>query len=139
MLAEPEDLESGFPQAHGQPGEVAIARDEAEAVKALGVQEVHRVDDQRAVRRVLARGVRELLDWLDSVALQHLLPGGAGRRREIAVDALHGRLAEASDLGQQTVDHGGLRVVGIDEDGKAKGRFLGFDSCYQLGGDHGVP
>ena len=38
LLAEPEDLESGFPQAHGQPGEVAVARDEAEAVEALGVQ-----------------------------------------------------------------------------------------------------
>ena len=77
-----------FPQPRRQPREVAVARDDHEALQVPRVEQVHRVDDQRGVGGVLAAGVGELLHRLDRVAQQLLLPAGEVRRGPVAVGAL---------------------------------------------------
>src|SRR5690348_3151461 len=54
-LAEAVDRHALLADPRGKPREVAVARDDAEAVEAAGVEQVHGVDDHRAVGRVLAR------------------------------------------------------------------------------------
>ena len=51
------------------------------------MQEIHGVDDQRDVARVLALGVGEILLGLNGEPRQHLRPAGNLRTGEIAVDA----------------------------------------------------
>ena len=74
--AEAVDGLAGLAQPGRQPGEVAVAGHDREAVDVAGVEQVHRVDDQRGVGGVLAGGVGELLDRLDRVAVQLVLPAG---------------------------------------------------------------
>ena len=75
-LADAVDVDPLLADAGGEPGEVAVRGDQAEAVEAAGMQEVHGVDDQRDVGRVLAGGVGELLLGEDGVAGEHPLPAG---------------------------------------------------------------
>ena len=51
--------------AGSEASKVTVARDDAEAGEAAGIEQVHGVDDHRAIGRVLAGGVSELLDRLD--------------------------------------------------------------------------
>src|SRR6185312_1409090 len=85
------------PDARGEPGEVAVAGDDAEAVEAPGVEQVHCVDDHRRVGGVLAHGIAELLDRLDRVAQQHLFPAVEVGLGPVAVDALDVRGAVLRD------------------------------------------
>ena len=71
---EPVDGHPRLPQPRRQPREVAVAGDDDEALEVARVEQVHRVDDQRGVGGVLAAGVGELLDRLDRVAQQLVLP-----------------------------------------------------------------
>src|SRR3546814_16641232 len=73
-LAEAVDDAPGFADARGPPGAVAVAGDAAEPVEALGVEQVHRVDDHRRVGGVLAEGVAELLDGLGRITPNPFLP-----------------------------------------------------------------
>ena len=66
-LADAVDVEPLLADARGEAGEVAVGGDEAEAVEAAGMQQVHRVDDERDVGGVLAGGVGELLLGQDGV------------------------------------------------------------------------
>ena len=108
--------------ARGEAGEVAVRGDEAEAVEAAGVQQVHRVDDQRDVGRVLAGGVGELLLRQDGVPGQHLLPAGLLALGEVAVDAAQARLADLGHLLEEAVGDLGRGVVGVDQDGELAAR-----------------
>ena len=60
-LAHPDDPLAGLAQPRRQRGEVAVAGDDREALDVAGVEQVHRVDDQRRVGGVLAGRVGELL------------------------------------------------------------------------------
>ena len=57
-----------------ESGEVAIAADKAKPVKFPGVEQVHCIDDERDVRRVLSWRVGELLNGFDGVFLEDLVP-----------------------------------------------------------------
>ncbi|MNQ46790.1 hypothetical protein D3C85_606160 [compost metagenome] len=118
LFAEAVDGQAFLAQARGQAGEVAVAGDQAEAVEAPGVEQVHGVDDQRAVGGVLAPGVGELLDRLDGVVEQHLLPAAQLRAGPVAIDALDAGHAVFGDLFEQAFDDGGRRIVGVDQNGQ---------------------
>nr|WP_233200070.1 hypothetical protein [Ottowia massiliensis] len=51
----------------GQGREIAVAGNQAETIKSAAVEQVHRVDDQFHIRRVLAFGIGELLHGHDGV------------------------------------------------------------------------
>ncbi len=102
--------------ARRQPREVAVAGHQAEPVHRAAVEQVHRVDDQRAIGGVLAGRVAELLDGLHRVRQQLRLPLGQLRRRPVAVGAAHARRAVLRDLHQQALKMLGARVVGVDQD-----------------------
>ena len=67
-LAKAADRHPLLTQALRQPREVTVRRNEAEAVEAALMQQVHGVDDEGDVRRVLAPGVAALLVLKDSQA-----------------------------------------------------------------------
>jgi len=67
FLAHAEHVHPGFPQTRGEPGEVAVARHDAETFHILRVEDVHRVDDERRVGGVFAGGIAVLLDRDDRV------------------------------------------------------------------------
>jgi hypothetical protein len=79
------------------------------------MQQVHGVDDHRAVGRVLADGVAELLHGLDRVVQQHALPARQVRRGPVAVDPPDAGHPVLRHFGEQPLDHRGPRVVGVDQ------------------------
>src|SRR5690242_16623698 len=87
-LAEAVDGQARLADAPRQRGEVAVAGDDAEAVEAAGVEQVHRIDDHRRVGGVLALGVAELLDRLDRQGEQLVLPAAQVVVGPVAVGAL---------------------------------------------------
>ena len=64
FLTEAVHQQTFFPDARCQARKVAIAGNQAEAIEATGVEQIHRVDDHGAIGRVLPT-VAELLDGLD--------------------------------------------------------------------------
>jgi len=48
------------------------------------MQQIHCIDDERAVTGILTDGITELLDWLDCVFEQNCAPTMQVRRREVA-------------------------------------------------------
>lgn len=62
----------GFPQAHGEPGKIAVAGDETETVYIAGIEDVHRVDDHRHVGRIFARGIVKLLNRCDGILQKNI-------------------------------------------------------------------
>ena len=79
---------------------VAVTGHDTEAVHESRVQEVHGVDDERSVSRVLGTGVGELLDGSDGVVVEPLLPDPHLRERPVGVYPSHGHLAVSACLGQ---------------------------------------
>jgi hypothetical protein len=67
FVSETIDLDTLFADPRGQTSEIAIRRNEAEARKAAGVEQVHGIDDHRAVGGVFAGRVGKLLDGNDRV------------------------------------------------------------------------
>lgn len=111
-------------QTCGQAREVAVGGDDDEPVDLAGVQDVHRVDDERGVGRVLARllaglvalDVTELLDGRDGVVEQLGAPLGRLRVGEVAVDAAVRRHAVAGNLVEDDGKVLGGDVVRVDEE-----------------------
>jgi len=58
---------------YGEASEIAVTCNKAKPIKLLRVQQVHRVDDQRAICCILARCIGELLNRLYCESLQYLL------------------------------------------------------------------
>ena len=74
LLAEAVDIGALFPQTRCKAREVAVRRDETEAVEPAAVQKVHGVDHQGDVGRVLASRVGELLVRIDRISLEDVGP-----------------------------------------------------------------
>ena len=73
-------------EPHGQPGEVAVAGDQAEALDLVLVEDVHGIYHHGHVGGVLSRGVGELLHRHDGIFQKHgLRPAVA--LRPVSVDA----------------------------------------------------
>ncbi len=115
FFAEPVDGEPGLPDPGGQAGEIAVAGNDAEAVQLFAVEQVHGVDDHGAVRGVFPEGIGKLLDGLDGVGKQPVLPSPQPGVGPVAVDPFDCGGAVFGDLGHEPVDNGRLRVVRVDE------------------------
>ena len=98
--------------------EVAIAGDDAEAIDAAGVEQVHGVDHERDVGRVLASDVLTLLDGPDAVPGEQGHPGRKTRGRPVAVDPFDGGATVVLDLGEKGLEQAVGDVVGVDQDGE---------------------
>ena len=103
FLADAHHKHARFPDACSEPGVIAVAGDQAEAVHHVGVEQVHGVNDHGAVGGILANRVAELLDRLDGMEIQHILPGIHAGGGPIAVNAADGNQAVFPGL------HQGLR------------------------------
>ncbi len=73
-LSKPVDVEPGLADPHGKPGKVAVAGYQAEAVKMMGVQQIHGVDNHGGVCGILALRIGKLLDRLDGLLEELILP-----------------------------------------------------------------
>jgi hypothetical protein len=80
LRAEAVDVGALFAQARGEAGKVAVGRYQTEAREPSGMQQIHGIDDQCDIRRVLALGVGKLLVRIDGVFLQDVGPGFELRR-----------------------------------------------------------
>lgn len=128
-LAKAVDGEPLFANAHSEASKVAVARDKAEAVKATSIQQVHSVDDHGTVGGVLASGVGELLNRLDRVLKEALLPGPKVRLCPVAINPSDACRAVLGNLGQDACDHLGGNVVAIDEQSKPIRAHSGVQCC----------
>ena len=117
FLADAHHEKAFFTDAGGEAGVIAVAGDQAEAIHAAGVQDIHGVDDHGAVGGVLADGVAELLDGLDGVRLQRILPAAHVGGGPVAVDAADGCQPVFADLCQHFIDQRRLGVIAIDQHG----------------------
>ena len=95
--------------------QVAVRRDEAEAVHAARVDQVHRAHDEREVGRVLALEVAELLVRPDAQRVDHMLPRRELRRGPVAIGAAHRGPAERGGLVHHEGSLGGAGVFSVDE------------------------
>ena len=136
LLAESEHRQPFFTQPHRKSGEIAVAGDQAKSVEFTRVQQIHRINNQRAVGCILTGGIGKLLNRFDGVFLQYLFPRRTGRNREIAVDALYRRLTVTRDFREQILNDRRLRVIRIDQYGQTERPFLGFSFCNGSCGYH---
>lgn len=83
LLAEPIYDKTVFPDPRRQSGEIAIAADQAEALEASGMQQIHRVDDQGAITGILSNGVPVLLNGMNGVLGELYLPATEVWRGEV--------------------------------------------------------
>ena len=121
-LAEAVHGQAAGADAGGKRGEVAVAGDEAEAVKGAAVEQIHRINDEAHVGRVLAFGVGELLYRDERVFEQHVFfPALRFGAAPVAVDAFDAGDAVFGDFGKEAADGAGGGVVGVDEDGELMG------------------
>jgi len=117
LLAQAQHVFFRFPQAGGQPGEVAVGGDDAERVDLGLIQQVHGVDDQRGVRGILAADVGVLLDGLDAVVQHHVLPAAHLPGRPVAVNALDNDVAQTVGFVEDDAGVFAGDVFRVDEDG----------------------
>ena len=96
------------------------------------MKQVHRIDDHRAVGRILAADDAELLDRPDRVVEQVRLPAGHVGRGPVAVDAAHRHAAARRGSEQHRLDQRRLRVVGVDHQRQTALRGRGIVHAEQL-------
>jgi hypothetical protein len=118
LLAKPEHINTLLADATGEAGEVAVGRDNAEAVEPSAVQKVHGVDHEGNVRPVLASRVGELLLGDNGVFGQNVGPWLQAWTREITIDSADTGLSDLGDLLKETTGDTWGGIVGIDQDGK---------------------
>ena len=117
LAAEAVDDLAGLPQPQREAGEVGVAAHQREGLDVAGVQQVHRVDDERRVGGVLADGEGVLVDGADGAGVELAGPAAEALGREVAVRALDGRGAVLGELLEQRLRVLGRGVVGVDEHG----------------------
>ena len=99
--------------------EVAVGRDQAKAVETATVQEIHRVDYEGDVGRLLTSRVGELLLGDNRVLREHIDPGLRAGACEVAINAPNACLADLGDLLEQAVNDLCRGVVSVYQDGKS--------------------
>lgn len=117
LVPKPINLDPLLANPRSQPSEIAIRRNETEAGKTAGVEQVHGIDDHGAVGGVFAGRVGELLDGDDGVLEQAASPAFHARAGPVAVDAAHAGGAVVGDFGHEACYYPRGDVVGVDEDG----------------------
>lgn len=106
------------PQAERQWREVAVGRHQAHAIELPRVHQVHRVQAQRDVGRVLARGVGEEMHRLDGVVVQHGLEAPHAGPRPIGKRALDDERALTGGAQQDGTDQRVGNVLRVDQHGE---------------------
>jgi len=81
------DDQARLANSRGQACKVAVARDDAEAIELLRIQQIHRINDQRAVGGIFPDGISKLLNRLDRLLQENVFPSPLIWRGPIAVDA----------------------------------------------------
>jgi hypothetical protein len=81
------------------------------------MQDVHSIDDHRAVGHVLSHGIAELLNRLKGMEVQDFLPGVHIAGGPVSVDTPDSDLSMAAHLHQHLRQYGRLGVIAIDQDG----------------------
>src|SRR5207237_1760250 len=103
-----------MPDAGANPGKIAALRHQAESVESPHVKQVHRVDDQGYVGRILSRRIGELLLRYDGVLRQNIGPALGPCIGEVAIDAADARLADLGNLLEQSIRDLCRSIVGVD-------------------------
>lgn len=116
LFTKAEDSKSLFTQSHCEASEIAVAGNQTEAIEFTRVEQVHRINDEGAVRSVLPSRIRKLLNRFDCVPLQHFLPRGTRRSGKVSVYPLYGCLTKSCDFRKQSLNDGSLCVVSVNED-----------------------
>ena len=82
------------------------------------MKQVHGVDDQGYVGRILSGRIGELLLGYDGVLRQDVGPGLGSGIGEVAVDAANAGLPDLGNLFEQTIRDLCGRIVGVDQNGE---------------------
>jgi hypothetical protein len=133
LQTQPIDPQPRLADTHRQAGEVAVRRHDAKPAHAARVQQLHRVDDERAVGRVLAARVLELLHGPDGEFREMLFPGRELGRGPVAVSAAHRGVAPGSDRLHDGRSVGGAGVLCVDEYCESGLRLCGGGGCHVPG------
>jgi len=115
LLAETIRDQPFLADAQGEPREIAVAGNEAKAVESLGIEQIHRIDNHRAVSGVFPDRITKLLNRLNGIIQQHGFPPVQIRGCPIAVNALDVGNAEFGNFRHQAFDNRRIRVIGIDQ------------------------
>ena len=91
--------------------------------------------DERAVSRILASGVAELLDGCDRVVEENFFPAGKARLRPVAVNSLHAGDTVFRNLREKAVDDCRGCVVCVDQDSQVALNICRFGSSPTDSGD----
>src|SRR6516225_1520879 len=84
------------------------------------MQQIHCVNDQSTVTRILSHGITKLLDRLDRVVGQDSAPAikiGGGK---VPIDALDGRDTQLRNLGENITNYSRRRIISIDQNGETE-------------------
>ena len=126
--AEAVDGEAILPDAHGEWHEIAIRAHDPEAVDTSAIKQVHRVDGHLHVGGVLALGHVELLLRFYAIAVHQVDPPLEAGLAPVPVGAADVDLAEFRQDGEDRIDAGRARIVGIDEEGNV----ARFEVCHGI-------
>ena len=107
------------PQSMDQRGEVGVGRDQAECVHLSGIENIHRLDQERHVRGIFPFHQIKLLHRLDRVFMQDFLPPRERLVFPVSVGPADVHHAVRCQLGDDKIDFCRWRVVRIDEQGNA--------------------
>lgn len=130
LFTKPKNHQALLAQAHRESGEITVTGYQAETIESSRVQQVHRIDNQRAVRGIFPGRISKLLNRLDCVSLQHLFPRRTGWGSEISVNPPDSCFPKSRYLGEQPFNDGGLGIVGINKNSQSKSWLFGFDFCH---------
>ncbi len=113
LLAHSDDQHARLTQARRQTGKVAVRGHKAEPLHASRVQNVHRVNNQRGVRRVFPGRVTVLLHGRKRILQQDGFPALHFVARPVRVNALIGNDTARCRLINNDLNVGGGDVVGV--------------------------
>lgn len=93
--SKPDDTEPIFANSRGQSREVTVAADQAEPIEPAPVQQVHCVNDERAVTGIFPYRITVLLDGVDAMVGECFTPFCKLWRSEVAIDSAYGKASIA--------------------------------------------
>ena len=114
FLAKSIHRQTRFPDSCRQFGKIAVAAYQAEPIKTPGVQQIHGINNERAVCGIFSFGIPKLLDRLDGVLQQKIFPAAKLRLGPVTINTFDVGYAVLGNFCQQVFCDGGLRIIGID-------------------------